>query len=80
MLAILIDPEKLGTQGSFEEEALAFVDWVRQSPPGPGSDGVLLAGEPERAARKERERKGIEIDDSTWAELVGSGKKVGYIV
>jgi uncharacterized oxidoreductase len=80
MLVILIDPNKLGTQNAFEEEALAFVDWVRQSPPAPDSDGVLLAGEPERAARKERERTGIEIDDSTWAELVESGKKVGYTV
>ena len=78
MLAILIDPDKLGTRNTFEEEALAFVDWVRQSPPAPGSDGVLLAGEPERAARKERERAGIEVDDSTWAELVESGKKVGF--
>ena len=80
MLAILIDPQKLGTQNAFQEEALAFVDWVRQSPPAPGSDGVLLAGEPERAARVERERAGIEIDDSTWAELVDSGRKVGYTV
>lgn len=78
MLAILIDPQKLGTQSTFEEEALAFVDWVRQSPPAPGSDGVLLAGEPERAARKERERTGIEIDDTTWEELAASGKKVGF--
>jgi hydroxycarboxylate dehydrogenase B len=80
MLAILIDPDKLGTRNTFEEEALAFVDWVRQSPPAPGSDGVLLAGEPERAARKQRERAGIEIDDSTWAELVESGKKVGFVL
>lgn len=80
MLAILIDPQKLGTANTFEQEALAFVDWVRQSPPAPGSDGVLLAGEPERAARVQREREGIEIDDSTWAELVASGQKVGYSV
>jgi uncharacterized oxidoreductase len=39
---------------------------------------VLLAGEPERAARVERERSGIEIDDTTWEELVASGKKVGF--
>ena len=36
MLTILIDPEKLGTQESFEQEALAFVDWLKQSPPAPG--------------------------------------------
>jgi uncharacterized oxidoreductase len=80
MLAILIDPRKLGTQAAFEKEALAFIEWLRQSPPAPGSDGVRLAGEPEREARARREREGIAIDDSTWAEIVAAGAKVGYIV
>ena len=80
MLAILIDPQQLGTANTFEQEALAFVDWVRQSPPGPDSDGVLLAGEPERAARVQREHAGIEIDDFTWAEIVESGRKVGCAI
>src|SRR5512133_635710 len=31
MLTILIDPAKLGTQTALETEALAFVDWLRQS-------------------------------------------------
>ena len=77
MLTILIDPAKLGTKAHFETEALAFVDWLRQSPPAPGSDGVLIAGEPERAARARREREGIVIDDQTWAEIVLAGQKVG---
>ena len=77
MLTILIDPEKLGTQASFEREALAFVDWLKQSPPAPGSDGVRIAGEPEREARARREREGIAIDDTTWAEIVAAGEKVG---
>ena len=77
MLTILIDPAKLGTKANFETEALAFVDWLRQSPPAPGSDGVLIAGEPERAARARRQREGIVIDDQTWAEIVLAGQKVG---
>jgi uncharacterized oxidoreductase len=77
MFAIVVDPRKLGTQEVFAREALAFVDWLKQSPPAPGGDGVLLAGEPERAARRERERSGIVVDDQTWAEIVAAGAKVG---
>ena len=75
MLTVLIDPAKLGTQASFEQEALAFTDWLRQSPSHSG--GVLIAGEPERAARAARLRDGIVIDDATWSELQDSAAKVG---
>jgi len=77
MFTIVTDPRKLGTKDSFEREALAFVDWLRQSPPAPGSEGVLLAGEPERRYRREREANGIAVDDQTWAEIVAAGGKVG---
>jgi uncharacterized oxidoreductase len=77
MLVVLVDPKKLGTADAFAKEALAFVDWLRQSPPAPDSEGVLLAGEPERAARAERSRAGIVIDDATWAEINAAGAKVG---
>jgi uncharacterized oxidoreductase len=77
MLAILIDPVRLGTAESFEREARAFVDWLRRSPPGQGFDAVLLPGEPERAARAARERDGITLDDATWDEIVAAGARVG---
>jgi uncharacterized oxidoreductase len=77
MLTIVIDPQKLGTRSQFESEALAFVDWLRQSPPAPGSEGVMIAGQPERIARVQRERDGIAVDDTTWAEIVAAGAKVG---
>jgi uncharacterized oxidoreductase len=75
MLTVLIDPARLGTQNSFEQEALAFIDWLRQSPSHSG--GVRIAGEPERAARSVRQRDGIEVDPATWAELQASAAKVG---
>ncbi|MEO7887154.1 MAG: malate/lactate/ureidoglycolate dehydrogenase [Polaromonas sp.] len=77
MLTILIDPGKLGTQSALESEALAFVEWLRQSPPADGVDAVQIAGEPERRARTQRERDGIEIDASTWEEIVAAAGKVG---
>ena len=76
-LTILIDPVKLGTQATLETEALAFVDWLRQSPPAEGFDAVQIAGEPERKARLERERGGIDIDQHTWKEIVAAAGKVG---
>ena len=77
MLTILIDPGKLGTQSSMETEALAFVDWLRKSPPADGVDAVQIAGEPERRARVERERDGIEMDGETWREILTAAQKVG---
>ncbi|MGH8846153.1 MAG: Ldh family oxidoreductase, partial [Polaromonas sp.] len=77
MLTILIDPARLGTQAALETEALAFVDWLRQSPPADGFEGVQIAGEPERRARLERERDGLEIDLQTWQEIAEAAGKVG---
>lgn len=76
MLTILIDPARLGTRDTFLQEASAFVDWLRQSPAAAESDGVQLAGEPEREARVQRAQAGITIDDQTWAEIEQAGLKV----
>ena len=76
MLTILIDPKRLGTQEVFEREALAFVDWLHQGPVAPGVDGVRIAGDPERTARQTRERHGISLDPSTWAEIRQAAARV----
>ena len=80
MLTILIDPARLGTQASFEQEALAFVQWLRQSPVASGFDAVQIAGEPERKARERREAQGIAIDQTTWDGIVQAGAKVGVTI
>jgi hydroxycarboxylate dehydrogenase B len=77
MLTILIDPARLGTQAAFETEARAFVDWLQSGPVAPGFDAVQIAGDPERTARRHREKDGIEIDAQTWIEIVAAGRKLG---
>jgi len=77
MLTILIDPARLGTQATFEQEALAFVDWLQAGPVAPGFDGVQIAGDPERAYRAQRQDRGIAVDAQTWQEIVAAGRKVG---
>lgn len=75
MFTIVVNPEKLGTQASFAQEALAFADWLKQSP-----GEVLLAGEPERRARERRAHEGIAIDDQTWSEIAAAGARFGVSV
>jgi uncharacterized oxidoreductase len=45
-----------------------------------GTDAVQLAGDPERAARQQRTRDGIDIDGQTWQELVAAAGKLGSLL
>lgn len=76
MLTILIDPVKLATQVAFEEEALAFVEWLQAGPVAPGFESVQIAGEPELATRAQRAIEGIHIDEQTWREIVRAARSV----
>ena len=80
MLTILIDPSKMATQVSFEEEAAAFVNWLQAGPVADGFDAVQIAGEPELVTRAQREIEGIHIDKETWREIVAAGQKVNIEV
>ena len=76
MLAIVIDPAKLGTAAQFEAEARQFLDWLRRSPVAPGFDRLRIAGEPERECRARREKDGIPVDATTWEEIQAAGAKL----
>ena len=77
MLTVLIDPAKLGLQTGFGGQAAQFIDWLKQSPPADGFDAVQIAGDFERKTRTQREKDGIEIDASTWAEIEQAAAKAG---
>ena len=76
MLSVLIDPKKLGTTEAFERDARAYLKWIRESRPAPGSDRVRIAGEPEREMRAIREREGIPVDAETWSEIRAAAAKL----
>jgi len=70
MFAILIDPERFGDTGWMQEEMERLIGWVKSSPPRPGVDAVMVAGDPERKARETRLKNGIPVDANTWKELL----------
>ena len=77
MFSVLIDPAALGDRAAFEQEALAFIDWVKASPPREGFDAVQVAGEPERARRQQRSAEGVPVDATTWQEILAGARKLG---
>jgi uncharacterized oxidoreductase len=70
MLAIVFDPQRLGTAAAFETQARDFIAWVRSAALAPDNqDGaVLTPGEAERRARHAR-ASGIAIDTETLRQL-----------
>ena len=77
MFSVLVDPAALGDRGSFEAEALAFLDWVQASPPREGFGPVQVAGDPERRMRAERSALGVPVDATTWQEILAAADKLG---
>jgi uncharacterized oxidoreductase len=77
MFAVLIDPARLAGLDWFRREVDGFLDYVKASPPADAKKPVLIPGDPERAAREERGRTGIEVDQTTWGEILEAGEKVG---
>jgi uncharacterized oxidoreductase len=77
MLSIIIDPQRMGTAAHLSAEAAEFVEWVKQSPVADGVDRIKVPGDPERDNRRERGAKGIPIDPTTWAEIIGAAAELG---
>ena len=77
MFSVLVDPATLGDRNAFEQEAQAFLDWVKASPPREGFDAVQVAGEPERAKRQQRTAGGVPVDATTWQEILDAAGTLG---
>jgi uncharacterized oxidoreductase len=77
MLSVLIDPVALGDAAAFEREAEAFVANLYATPPAPGTERVLVAGDPERANRARRSAEGVPVDATTWQQILQAASSLG---
>jgi uncharacterized oxidoreductase len=76
MLTFIVDPRRLGTAERLAQEAMAFAEWVRASPPLAGVDRVRLAGDPEREWRRLR-AEAVPIDTTTWQQIADAAARLG---
>jgi uncharacterized oxidoreductase len=78
MFAVVLDPARLAGVDWLRREIDGFVDYLKASPPADPAAPVLVPGEPERLARAARSRDGIDIDATTWEEILQAGEAVGF--
>ena len=77
MLSIVLDPARLAGVDWLRREIDGFVDYVKASPPADSAAPVLVPGDPERLARERRLREGIDVDDTTWSEIMAAAQQLG---
>lgn len=68
MLAIVFDPDRVGSHQRFEQEARQFTEWVKSSTLREGFDEILMPGDPERRSSAQR-AQWIPVDSETLAQL-----------
>jgi uncharacterized oxidoreductase len=77
MLTFILDPAVIGDTRQFAAEAAALIDYIKDTPPAPASSGVMMPGEPERVASLARSAQGIEIDETSWNQILATAASVG---
>ena len=70
-------PATFGPADRFAESIERIANRLTEQPPAPGSEGVLLPGDPEIASRREREWDGIPLADATWAAIAEVARDLG---
>jgi LDH2 family malate/lactate/ureidoglycolate dehydrogenase len=66
---LAIDPTRFLPRDQFQARMERLVNMMKSSEPAPGFDEVLIAGEPEWRAEKERRREGIPVPVRLWENM-----------
>jgi uncharacterized oxidoreductase len=77
MLSIIFDPAFFQSTDGFAAEIDSFVTHVKSSRTVAPDGEILMPGEPEARTRARKLREGIEIDETTWGQIVATGQSLG---
>jgi ureidoglycolate dehydrogenase (NAD+) len=77
---LAIDPGRLAGREQAAELLGRLLGDLKQVPPAPGHDEVLVPGEPEARAKAERERDGIPLPPTLWTTLEELSGELGVMV
>jgi uncharacterized oxidoreductase len=77
MLSIYMAPSRFQSEPAFAAEINRFIDWVKSSEKIDPNGQILMPGEIEERTKTQRLRDGIDIDDTTWSQIVQAGESVG---
>jgi uncharacterized oxidoreductase len=77
VLFVALDIARWRAKDEFVAELEELLAAVKRAPRAPDFEEVLLPGELEDRAEEQRRRKGIPLDDETWADVKASAAAVG---
>lgn len=77
MLSIYLEPRMFTGEQNFFQEIRRFVEFVKSSAPVSPDGEILVPGEVEQRTRAARSREGIELDETTWGQIVATCCSVG---
>ena len=74
VLILAIDPRAFREEGAFEEDLDQVIDVLHNAKRVDANQPVLVAGDPERANKKERLEQGVPIPDDLMEQLEAVAK------
>jgi uncharacterized oxidoreductase len=77
MMAIHIDVGTFADTGLISQQVAKYSDWVRASKPQNPDVAVQMPGDYEWLTRRKRLKTGVEVDDTTWKQVVQAAEMVG---
>jgi uncharacterized oxidoreductase len=77
MLSIILDVSRFQDQEAFRIEIERFVAWVKSSATATPNGQIMMPGEIEERTREQRLRDGIDIDTTTWSQILDTARSVG---
>jgi uncharacterized oxidoreductase len=76
MLSIFLDPAVFQADATFAAEIERFITWVKSSAKASPDGDILMPGEIEERTKSQRQHAGIEIDATTWSQILDTAKLV----
>jgi hydroxycarboxylate dehydrogenase B len=80
MLTIVFDPGFFVSMDDFTAEIGEFIAHIKSSRTVMPDGEILMPGEPEARTRFRRVRDGIELDGTTWSQIVATSRSLGVAV
>ncbi len=74
MLTILLAPRFFQSEEEFYGEIERFIAYVKSARKISADAEILMPGEPEEITRARRVKEGIELDETTWNQILATGR------
>jgi uncharacterized oxidoreductase len=80
MFSIYLNPLLFQNEPGYSAEIERFIAWVKSSAKASPAGEILMPGEIEERTRARRLKDGIDIDETTWTQIVETAKSVGVTI